>query len=146
MKSWGITRVFTIHPEGDTYMWNKFHGNPFNSWRDISLKTSRRVRWSVKSPGYIIWEPWISVQNLVPIHLVDVELFQIYFQYIFKKYDYAFLSLIPWVDVRLRVFQRQTCILMIHELEIHFKCIVAKLYVLKNCFLHIFIIVYCLSV
>lgn len=34
-----------------------------------------KVRRSPKSFGFILWEPWMSLQNCVPIHQVDVEVF-----------------------------------------------------------------------
>lgn len=35
-----FTKLITIHPEGDINVCSKFHGNPFNSRGDISLKTT----------------------------------------------------------------------------------------------------------
>ncbi len=78
----GMTKV-TIHPEGDMDVCTKFHSNPSNSCWDISLKTIKcypcggakiKVRGSSKSLGFTVWRPWMSVQYLVPVHPVDVEL------------------------------------------------------------------------
>ena len=33
-----------------------------------------KVRWSQKWLGYVIWAPWISIPNLVPIHLMIIEI------------------------------------------------------------------------
>lgn len=34
------------------------------------------MRRSPKSVGFIVWGPWISVHNVVPVHLIVVEIFQ----------------------------------------------------------------------
>ncbi len=39
MKSQGITKVTTIHSEGDMNVCNKFHDNPSSISQDTSLKT-----------------------------------------------------------------------------------------------------------
>ncbi len=40
MKSEEITKLITIHPDGNTNMSTRFHGNPSSSCRDISLRTT----------------------------------------------------------------------------------------------------------
>ncbi len=39
-KSQGISKVVKIHPEGDKNVCSKFHGNPFSSREDNSLKAT----------------------------------------------------------------------------------------------------------
>lgn len=40
-KSSGITKVITIHPEGNMNVWSKFH-NPSIRYQDFSLKTQNK--------------------------------------------------------------------------------------------------------
>lgn len=63
----------------------KFHSNPSNSCRDISLWTpdnkphggaGGKVKGSPKLVEFILWGPWMFVQNFSQIQPIAVEIFQ----------------------------------------------------------------------
>lgn len=72
-KSQGISKVFTIYPEGNMNSYIRYHGNPFH--REISFKSTKMNVMAVpevqsvwlnqKSVQYIVWALWIFVPSYV---------------------------------------------------------------------------------
>ncbi len=81
-QSIGLINILTWwwhpNPKGDTNICTKFHSNPSDICRDISLKTTLGSWWKIggspKSLEFILWGPWVPVQNFMPIHQLIVEI------------------------------------------------------------------------
>lgn len=73
----GITKVITNYPQRNVNVGAKFQDNSSNICQDTSLQIRNRgkVRGAPKSWGFILWEAWTSVQNLIAIHPIAVEIF-----------------------------------------------------------------------
>lgn len=65
----GKWRIIIIYPEGNLKVCTKLHGNPCNSFQEISFRTAN-VNIGAESGyhqsfGFIFWGPWESVQSFV---------------------------------------------------------------------------------
>ncbi len=72
-SSWGMHEcLHQISWQSIQYLWRNFTQNRKCQPRG---GTTGKVKSSPKSLGYIVWVLWMSVHNVGPIHLVNVEIF-----------------------------------------------------------------------
>ncbi len=74
MKSQGITIVITVHPAGNMNVCTNFNGN-LSRKVNLLVALDENVRGSLKLVGFILWRSWISVQNVMAILLIVVQIF-----------------------------------------------------------------------
>lgn len=69
IKSWGISKVNSIHPLGTMNICTVHPRTVeiFNSRPKLSISTQRRIRGASKSVGFILWEPQISVKHFMAV-------------------------------------------------------------------------------
>ncbi len=70
MKSQGMTKVNSIDSEEDMNVCTKFNDSPYD--RLVLRHFTQNNKCQPQSEGYIIWEPWMPVQNFLEIHCWDI--------------------------------------------------------------------------